>query len=55
MNTCPISVTLRAEVEAMRKEFTYRRFENVNKGMGSKRKKWYRKIKTTSSMCRRKC
>ena len=40
MNTCPISVTLRAEVEAMRKEFTYRRFENVNKGMGSKRKKW---------------
>ena len=37
--TCPISVTLSAEVEAMRKEFTYRRFENVNNNAGSKRRK----------------
>lgn len=37
--TCPISVTLSAEVEAMRKEFTYRRFENVNNNTGKKRKK----------------
>lgn len=38
-DTCPISVTLRAEVEAMRKEFTYRRFENVNRVGFVKRKK----------------
>lgn len=46
--TWPISVTLSAEIEAMRKEFTYRRFENVNKkvskedidnNVGNKRKK----------------
>lgn len=38
-NTYPISMTLRNEVEAMRKEFTYRRFENVNMNGRRKEKK----------------
>ena len=38
-NTCPISQTLRAEVEEMRKEFTYRKFENVNRGVSIKSKR----------------
>lgn len=38
-NTCPISQTLRVEVEEMRKEFTYRRFENVNRGGSVKKKR----------------